>query len=143
MEQRRVNLTEGFKEVSNYIKWTSYVIGALATAGFVFGLIQLLEVHSLLSNVISGFGAGILTSDNVSPLLTVTSMELSLAFGAIAISGILSGSTAVLYAEWRNINSKAYSEYLIRHAAEDIKEEIRSNRLNLNKSTTRQDNQPK
>jgi hypothetical protein len=70
-------------------------------------------------------------------------MEQSLAFGAIAMSAIFIAIGSFMYGTWLHINSKAYNDYLIRHAIEAIVGEIRSNRLNLGNSANRQDKLPK
>lgn len=138
-----MNGTEDFKEVNTSYKYGAYVAWVLAIIVSLWAAVQFSQLNDSLSRVYLDLTAGTLTTDNVSPLLSILSMEQSHAFGAIGMSAIFIALASIMYGTWLNINSKAHGEYLIRRAVEDIKEEIRSNRLNLGSSTTRQDKLPK
>ena len=131
---------ESFREVDMSLKWTSYVIWVLAVVALLSGTVWLAETNSSLSQVVPDITAGRITMDKVGLSLSTISMEISLAFGTIGLSGILIGIAAFLYTRWASVNLQARSEHHIRAAVEVIVQEIRSNRLNSSDSTVEKNN---
>ena len=81
------------KTTDNHVLHASYISGILSLVALVGGGILLIQTNQDLTGLINDMVANKLTVDKISAILSLASMKLSLAFGIIGISGILSGIT--------------------------------------------------
>jgi hypothetical protein len=105
-----------FKTTDNHVLYASYISGILSLIALVFGIIILVQTNQDISTLSDDVVTDNLTADKISAVLSLYSMQLSLAFGSIGISGILSGTTGWLASSWYSgnvtrITLKAQHEY--------------------------------